>query len=160
MRKSYSKKVNEALKIFGCIAVCLLAGIIGALFTATGPNSWYTNLVKPSFNPPNWIFGPVWTTLYILMGIALYLAVKHKAGIKAIIVFAAQLLLNTFWTIIFFGFEKTGLALIEIVVLWAFILWTIMLFYKKSKAAAYLLIPYILWVTFAALLTLAIYILN
>jgi len=154
------KPYLEAAKIFGCIVLCLLAGIIGALFTTIGPGSWYTNLVKPSFNPPNWIFAPVWTTLYVLMGISLYLALKHKTGIRAILVFLVQLLLNTFWTIIFFGYGKTGLALIEILVMWAFILWTIILFYKKSKVAAYLLTPYLLWVTFATILTIAIFILN
>ena len=154
------KPYLEAVKIFGCIILCLLAGLIGTLFTTTGPNSWYSHLVKPSFNPPNWIFAPVWTILYILMGVSLYLALKNKIHIRARLVFLVQLLLNTFWTIIFFGFEKTGWALIEIIVLWAFILWTMILFYKKSKAATYLMIPYLLWVSFATILTLAIFILN
>jgi tryptophan-rich sensory protein len=150
----------EAAKVSGYILLCLLAGVIGSVFTTTGPGSWYAELTKPSFNPPNWIFGPVWTTLYILIGISLYLAIKNKVNLRAKLVFTAQLLLNTVWTILFFGFEKIGLALIEIIMLWAFILWNIILFYKKSKAAAYLLIPYLLWVSFATILTLAIYILN
>jgi len=155
-----NKRFLEAAKVCGCILLCLLAGIIGALFTTTSPGSWYANLVKPSFNPSNWIFAPVWTILYILMGISLYLAIKHKVGVRGTLVFIVQLLLNTFWTVLFFGFEKTGLALIEILVMWTFIFWTMKLFYKKSKTAAYLLIPYLLWVTFATILTLAIFMLN
>jgi len=154
------KSYLEAAKIFGFIIVCFLAGIIGGLFTTTTPGSWYANIIKPSFNPPNWIFAPVWTTLYILMGISLYLAVKHKVGAKPIIIFGIQLVLNTLWTIIFFGLQNTLAALLEIILLWIFILWTIKLFYKKSKAAAYLLLPYIIWVTFATVLTIAIYVLN
>jgi translocator protein len=161
MRKSRSKKiVIEILKIAGCIILCLLAGIIGALFTTTGPNSWYSQLNKPSFNPPNWIFGPVWTILYIMMGIALYLAIRKKVSKKAIIFFIAQLVLNTLWTIIFFGMHNLLIALIEIMILWIFILLTIIEFHKKSRAAAYLMIPYILWVSFATLLNIAICILN
>jgi len=155
-----SKEVLEMLKIAGAIVLCLLAGIIGSLFTVTGPASWYSQLIKPSFNPPNWIFAPVWTILYILMGIALYLAVKNKIGKKAIIIFASQLVLNALWTIIFFGMHNPFLAFMEIILLWIAILWTIIEFRKKSRAASYLLIPYILWVSFASILNLAIYFLN
>ncbi|MGV8141754.1 MAG: TspO/MBR family protein [Candidatus Woesearchaeota archaeon] len=151
---------SEALKILLFVIICLSAGFIGTIFTATGPDSWYSQIVKPSFNPPNWIFGPVWTTLYILMGISLYLAIKNKVGKNAIIIFAAQLILNTLWTIIFFGMQNPLLAFVEIILLWITILMTIILFYKKSKVAAYLMIPYILWVTFASVLTLSIHLLN
>lgn len=154
------KPIIEVLKILGLIAICLLAGVIGGLFTSTGPTSWYAQLHKPSFNPPNWIFAPVWTTLYILMGVSLYLALRNKVERKGIILFISQLIFNTLWTIIFFGLQNTLLALIEIIILLILILWTIISFHKKSKTAAYLLIPYLLWVTFAALLNLAIVILN
>lgn len=150
----------EALKLLGYVLLCMLAGIIGALFTTTGEGSWYSNVVKPSFNPPNWIFGPVWTTLYIMMGISLYLALKNDADRKAKVFFGIQLALNTLWTLIFFGLEMPLFAFIEIVILWIFILLTMMSFYRFSKTAAYLLAPYILWVTFASLLTLSIYVLN
>jgi translocator protein len=161
MPKTHSKyKFIEVLKLIGYVALSLLAGIIGALFTKTGPGSWYTQIIKPSFNPPNWIFGPVWTLLYILMGIALYLAIKNKIGKKGIILFASQLILNTLWTIIFFGMHNPLLAFIEIILLWITILMTILEFYKKSPAAAYLMIPYILWVSFASILNLTIHILN
>ena len=160
MSKSRSKKITTALKLLGCILVCLLAGIIGSLFTITGPNSWYTKLIKPSFNPPNWIFGPVWTILYILIGVSLYFAVKNKVGSKAIKIFAVQLLLNLLWSVLFFGLNNTLLASIEVVILLGFILWTIIAFYEKSKVSSYLLIPYVLWSSFATILTIAIFILN
>jgi len=142
------------------IVICLLAGAIGGLSTNTGPGTWYANIVKPSFNPPNWIFGPVWSTLYIMMGVSLYLAIKKNAGKTAFTIFGAQLILNTLWSIFFFGFESPGLALICIVALWLSILACIITFYKTSKTAAYLLVPYILWVSFATVLNAAIFILN
>ncbi|MGV8171113.1 MAG: TspO/MBR family protein [Candidatus Woesearchaeota archaeon] len=157
MRKS---RAFEALKLLGCILLSMAAGLIGMIFTKTGPDSWYAQLIKPSFNPPGWIFGPVWTTLYILMGIAFYLVLKYKDNRKAKILFISQLILNTLWTIIFFGMHNPLLAFIEIIILWVLILLTIIEFYKKSKIAAYLLIPYILWVSFASILTLAIHLLN
>jgi benzodiazapine receptor len=152
--------VPEFVKIIGYILICLMAGIIGALFTATGEGSWYSAINKPSFNPPNYLFGPVWTCLYVMMGISLYLVLKNKADKRAKIFFGAQLVLNTLWTLIFFGLEMPILAFVEIVVLWIAILFTIISFYKFSKVAAYLLIPYILWVSFASLLTLSIAIIN
>jgi tryptophan-rich sensory protein len=154
------KPFLEAAKILGYIVFCLLAGIIGGLFTTTGPDSWYSNLIKPSFNPPSWIFAPVWTTLYIMMGIALYLAVKNKTKILGKTLFITQLILNTLWAVLFFGFETPFWAFIEILLLWFVILWTMIEFYKKSKVATYWLIPYLLWVSFATILNLTIYILN
>jgi translocator protein len=152
--------INEILKCMGCIILTLLVGIIGSIFTKTGPGTWYSQLVKPSFNPPGWIFAPVWTILYILMGIALYLAIKNKVGSKAIKIFAIQLALNLLWSILFFGLNSTILASIEIIILLGFIIWTIKAFWKKSRTSSYLLIPYALWVTFATILTLTIYFLN
>jgi tryptophan-rich sensory protein len=153
-------KFKEFLKIIICIIICLSIGTIGALFTVTGPDSWYSNLTKPSFNPPNWIFGPVWTTLYILMGISLYLIIKNKIDYGEIKIFSIQLLLNLLWSVLFFGLENTLFAAIEIIILLAAIMWTIKIFYKKSKVAAYILIPYALWVSFATILTWMIYLLN
>jgi tryptophan-rich sensory protein len=160
MRKKTKRILTETFKLIGIIILCLLAGIIGSLFTQTGPDSWYAQLEKPTFNPPNWIFGPVWTTLYILIGISFYLALKNNIDNNAKKVFAIQLILNTLWTVVFFGLQRILLAVIVIILLWTAILVTIIKFYKKSHAAAYLLIPYILWVSFATLLTIAIHILN
>ena len=147
-------------KLAVCIILSLLAGVIGGLFTKTDAGSWYFAIAKPSFNPPNWVFGPVWTLLYILMGISLYLAISHGAKKKAKILFGTQLALNTLWSIIFFGMETPLLAFICIVMLWLAILLTIIEFWKTSRTAAYLLIPYICWVTFASALNIAIVLLN
>ncbi len=133
----------------------------GAYFTITGRGSWYQSIQKPAWNPPSWVFAPVWTTLYILMGVAFYLVWKSNASVKikrtAIIFFIIQLLLNFLWSYIFFGQHLIGVAVIEIVCLWLAILATIFAFSKISKLAAWLLVPYISWVSFAALLTYAIW---
>lgn len=152
------------IKLIVSIAVTNLAGLIGSLFTMDSVRTWYTTLQKPGFNPPNWVFGPVWTTLYVLMGISLYLVWSkgvETAGVKtALTLYGAQLLLNVLWSLIFFRMQQPFLALIEIIVLWAMILLTICAFYQISRPAAYLMIPYIIWVSFAAVLNFSIYWLN
>jgi benzodiazapine receptor len=119
---------------------------------------------KPSFNPPNWIFGPVWTTLYVLMGIAFWLVWKSNAEFsikkRAMTFFIIQLVLNFFWSILFFSFHQLGLALVEIILLWTFIVFSIISFFPISKTASYLLVPYVLWVSFASVLNFAIWKLN
>lgn len=146
------------------IAVCELAGIVGSVFTMPAIPGWYAGLAKPSFNPPNWIFGPVWTLLYAMMGLAAYLVYekgfKRPEVKKALAVFAAQLVMNTLWSIVFFGAHRILGAAVVIVLLWAMILATILLFHRISKAAAYLLVPYILWVSFATVLNASLYVLN
>lgn len=150
--------------LLGAILICEAAGLIGSVFTARSIPAWYAGIVKPSFNPPNWIFGPVWTALFVLMGIALYLV--WRQGVRrfpvkyALAVFGLQLALNVMWTVIFFGLHSPFLAAIEIVVLWLAILWTIAAFWNASRAAAYLLLPYLLWVSFAAVLNFSIWRLN
>lgn len=139
------------------------AGLIGSIFTFEAIPTWYATLNKPFFNPPNFIFGPVWTTLYTLMGVSLYLlwtAKESSIKDKALLYFYIQLGLNTLWSIIFFGFKNLEIALIEIVSLWIFILLTIITSYKVNKTAALLLIPYILWVSFASILNASIAYLN
>ncbi|OGS25025.1 MAG: TspO protein [Elusimicrobia bacterium RIFOXYB2_FULL_48_7] len=152
------------LKLIASIIVCQLAGIIGAYFTMPAIRTWYVTLNKPSFNPPNWIFGPVWTALYLLMGIALFLVWKKYDGSKgvkaALSVFFIQLFLNTTWSILFFGMRNPLAGLVEIAALWIAILLTILSFYKISKTAAVLLLPYILWVSFAAILNFYLWRLN
>ncbi|MBW6441818.1 tryptophan-rich sensory protein [Patescibacteria group bacterium] len=145
------------------IIICQLAGIIGSLFTTPAIRGWYTGITKPSFNPPNWLFAPVWTTLFVLMGISvsmIWLSEKNELRKKALVIFFIQLVLNTLWSIIFFGMENPMLAFYEIIILWFAILYTIILFWKIKKPAAILLIPYILWVSFAAVLNLSIALLN
>ena len=124
---------------------------------------WYATLNRPSFNPPNWIFGPVWTMLYILMGISLFMIWKQdmsKERNLAILVFMLQLLLNFGWSFIFFYFNMIGFALIEIILLWISILFMLLLFYKIKPIAAYINIPYLLWVSFATVLNGSYYFLN
>lgn len=156
--------MNKALKIIIAVALPLLAGAIGSAFTFTGIDSWYQTIAKPSFNPPNWIFGPVWTTLYILMGLAFYLiwqaGLKDKFNKDSFILFLVHLAINSLWSIVFFGLQNPGLAFLVIIVLWFMILILIMRFYKIDKRAAWLLIPYILWVSFASVLNFSIWQLN
>jgi tryptophan-rich sensory protein len=152
------------LKATISLALPQLAGLTGAAFTVTGAGSWYSTIKKPAWNPQGWLFGPVWTTLYILMGIALFIIWKSTANEKlkrtAIILWIVQLIFNFFWTIIFFYAQQVGYALVEIIILWLLILITIFLFARISKLAAWLLVPYISWVSFAAILTYAIWELN
>ncbi len=148
------------LKLVCAILLCELAGIIGAVFTTPSLDTWYATLPKPALNPPSWVFGPVWTMLYLLMGISLFLvwqqrAKNSKKTTPALIIFFTQLLLNTLWSVLFFGLHSPGLALIDIVLLWVAILFTIISFSRISRPAAYLLVPYILWVTFAIYLNAA-----
>jgi translocator protein len=162
-------KTNKITKIIIMILVAEIAGGIGSLFTTPAINSWYKTLIRPSISPPNWIFAPVWTTLFLLMGIAAgiiwnKLATLDEAGKKAVktalAVFTAQLFLNVLWSILFFGFHNPGASLIEIIFLWLAILWTIVAFWKISPRAGSLLIPYILWVSFASYLNYSFWILN
>ncbi len=152
----------KVAKLLVSIGVSLGAGAIGSFFTISSIPTWYVTLNKPIFSPPNWIFAPVWTTLYILMGISLYLVWISKSKLKqrGTTVFFIQLGLNVFWSLIFFGLKNPPAAFFEIIALWIAILLTIKTFYKISKLAGNLLIPYILWVTFAAALNAMIVLLN
>lgn len=156
--------MSNTLKLVIAILIPLLVGATSGFFTATGVDSWYQTILKPSWNPPNWIFGPVWTTLYILMGIALFLVWKADTApeIKrlAIILFSLQLVLNFFWSFIFFNQHAIGWALVEILVMWLLILATIFAFANISRTAAWLLVPYISWVSFAAILNYTIWRMN
>ena len=151
------------LKLIISIISCELVGILGAFFTTKNIPIWFEGLKKPSFNPPNWIFGPVWFILYFIMGISFYL-IWNKSGevnIKIpVLFFILQLIFNFFWSVIFFGLKMPGLAFIDILVLSALILICIIVFYSISNTASYLLIPYFLWVCFASLLNYKIWTLN
>ena len=143
---------------------CELVGIVGGLSTASAIPTWYATLNKPFFSPPNWVFGPVWTMLYFLMGISFYLIWKQgwkkKKNREARAYFLAQLALNFIWTPIFFGLKSPFIALFIIIALWILIVLTIKKMYPVSKTASYLLSPYLLWVSFATLLNAAIVFLN
>lgn len=156
-------KVN-IIKLIISILIAQLAGIIGSIFTSSSVSTWYQSLIKPDFTPPSWIFAPVWIILYLLMGIALYLiwskGFKNKHVRIAIYVFITQLILNSLWSFLFFGLKSPLYAFIEIIILWVIILINVILFYRISKISAYLLLPYILWVTFASVLNFTILLLN
>lgn len=180
--KLNSIKIDQAIKLLISIIICLLSGVLGGFFTAPAIENWYAGLNKPFFNPPNWIFGPVWTILYILMGISLYLVwinnfkvlnkgcrlgvwiekkLNKKLDKKSILsIFFIQLFLNIFWSVAFFGMQNPGLALVVLSLLWLAILSTSAVFYRVSKVSAYLLIPYLAWVSFAGILNLSIWIIN
>lgn len=151
------------IKFLVSILLPLSLGAIAGIVTAQAIPEWYAALNRPSFNPPNWIFGPVWTTLYILMGISLFLIWKQEPGKernRAILIFLFQLLLNFVWSFIFFYFKLMGFALIEIILLWISIVLMLILFYKIKPIASYINIPYLLWVTFATVLNASYYFLN
>jgi tryptophan-rich sensory protein len=156
--------VRNLSTLVAFVVLCELAGVIGSLFTISAIPTWYVALRKPWFTPPNWLFGPIWLTLYFLMGISIYLVFeskRNKAKEKpALWAFGIQLFLNVLWSILFFGMHYLLYGFIEIVLLWISIAVTIILFFKVSKAAAYLLLPYILWVTIAASLNYYVFILN
>jgi benzodiazapine receptor len=140
------------------------AGFLGSFFTISAIPDWYSALLKPSFNPPAWVFGPAWTVLYLLMGIAFYLVwEKYERGQKsrpAFFCFFVQIVLNALWSILFFGLRSPFAAFIEILLLWIFILLNIVFFSRVSRLAAWLLAPYLGWVSFAAFLNFQLYWLN
>jgi translocator protein len=149
-------------KLIVSIVLCLGVGAFSSYLTVSAIPTWYATLNKPFFNPPNFVFAPVWTTLYILMGISLYLLwiAKKKGKAKAIKLFLIQLAFNFSWSIVFFGLHNILLAFVEIIALWIFIMLTIRQSLLISKTSAYLLYPYVVWVSFALVLNLFIVILN
>jgi benzodiazapine receptor len=157
-------KKGDVFKLIVSIVVCQLAGVIGGFFTASSVNTWYASLTKPSFNPPNWLFSPVWITLYVLMGVALFLVWRQglrTEGVQgALYIFGVQLILNALWSIVFFGLKMPLAGFIVIVILWGFILISLMKFRKISKLAGILLVPYLLWVSFAGVLNFFLWYLN
>lgn len=142
------------------IVVCELVGISGSVFTVRAIPTWYARLKKPSFNPPSWIFGPVWTALYALQGFAVYLIFRVNGDGIAFDVFIVQLILNALWTPLFFGAKRLGAALAELIVLLICVVTTVVLFFGINTAAAWLMIPYALWVAFATILNYSIWQLN
>lgn len=154
---------SQIIKLVVSLILPLGVGAIAGIFTAKAVPEWYASLNQPSFSPPNWVFGPVWTILYILLGVSLFLIWKLDPGkgrMLAMFAFLLQLLLNFGWSFIFFYFKMIGFALFEIIILWMTIIIMLYLFYKIKPIAAYINFPYFLWVTFATLLNLGFYLLN
>lgn len=157
-------KLSKVLKLVVSLLVAELAGLIGSIFTVAAVSTWYPTLVKPVLNPPSWVFAPVWNLLFVLMGLAAWIIWKRGAEKREVRValsfFIIQLILNSLWSFIFFGLHNPAFAFIELIILWLAILATIISFAKVSRRAAYLLIPYILWVSFAGYLNYSIWRLN
>jgi len=158
-------KMNKITKILVTVAICLAVGYFSGIETRSAILDWYPTLVKPIFNPPNWIFAPVWSLLYVLMGVAAGLVwdrIAYESEIvqKALLIFIIQLGLNALWSYIFFGLHNPMLAGLEIILLWLMIYESYILFAKVNKIAGYLLIPYLAWVAFAAILNASIWWLN
>lgn len=156
--------MKQRIIILIALIIPQLAGAFGTLFTASAIPAWYATLVRPDIAPPNSVFGPVWTTLYLLMGLASYLVfrkgIEKKEVRVALGVYALQLVLNVLWSMVFFGLKDIGLALIVIALLWVGIVATMILFARVSKIAMLLLVPYLLWVSFATYLNYAFWTLN
>lgn len=155
--------MSKIIKFVISLIIPLLVGFGGSFFTRNSLQDWYTTLNKPVFNPPGWLFAPVWTLLYILMGVAFYLVWINNFGEKretTVGIYTLQLVLNLLWSVFFFGLKNPLLALVEIVILWVLILANIIVFSRVFKTAGRLLIPYLLWVSFAIVLNFAIFLLN
>jgi benzodiazapine receptor len=156
--------LNDIIKLVISILASLAAGGIGSLFTFKAIPTWYAGLKKPPYTPPNWAFGPVWTTLYILMGISVFLVWQNGLAINGVLLaftlFWIQLALNALWSVIFFGMKSKGGGVITIIVLWLLILATMITSFRVSGWAGALLVPYIVWVSIASYLNIGVWLLN
>jgi len=155
---------SDIIRLIVSILVCEGAGVIGSIFTVRAIPTWYTTLKKPAFTPPNQAFGPVWLTLYLLMGIAIFLVWRHglteSGALTAFIIFWVQLVVNILWSVVFFGFKSLVGGVVVIIILWILILATILSFWGVSNLAGGLLLPYIVWVSIASYLNVGIWRLN
>ncbi|WP_409415407.1 TspO/MBR family protein [Flavobacterium sp. PS2] len=157
--------MNKITRILAVVVTCLAIGYFSGIVTRTSVDTWYPTLIKPSFNPPNWVFAPAWSLLYFLMGVAAGLVwdrieYEKEAVKNALVFFAIQLALNALWSYLFFGLMNPLLALLEVFVLWLMIYETLLKFIKINKIAGYLLVPYLLWVSYATVLNASIWWLN
>ena len=154
---------RSALALLAFVAVCATAALVGSAFTEPSIPEWYGSLVKPSFTPPSWLFGPIWSVLYLAMAIAgwlVWLRHRNTAVALPLALFGGQLVLNALWSILFFGLQAPGIALVEILTLWAAIFATLLSFWKISTIAGWLFVPYLAWVSFATILNFEIWRLN
>jgi tryptophan-rich sensory protein len=153
----------DGLLLVGFLVVSLGVAVTASWFTIPNIPGWYASLEKPSWTPPNWLFGPVWTTLYLMMAVAAWLVARDRSastGRRALLFWGVQLVLNFFWSLLFFHWQRIDLALIDIVALWGMIVVTIVAFWRLNRLAALLLVPYLVWVSYATALNFAIYGMN
>jgi len=157
-------RTTNVFRLVVAILVCQLAGIVGSVFTRASIPTWYQALQKPAFTPANWLFAPVWTMLFLLMGVSLYLiwreGLAERQARIAVSIFGTQLVLNIFWSFLFFKLQSPIYGFVEIVILWLAILLTVIYFLRISRTASLLLLPYLFWVSFAAVLNFYIMKLN
>jgi translocator protein len=156
-------QARSALALLAFMAACFGAALVGSAFTAPLVPEWYEGLVKPSFTPPSWLFGPVWSVLYLAMAIAGWLVWRRQresSTTLALALFGGQLVLNVLWSVLFFGLQAPGIALIEILTLWVVILATLLSLWRISPIAGWLFVPYLAWVSFASILNFEIWRLN
>ena len=154
---------RSALALLAFVAACFGAALVGSTFTTPSVPEWYGSLVKPSFTPPNWLFGPVWSMLYLAMAIAGWLVWRRQRESSTTLplaLFGGQLVLNVLWSILFFGLQAPGIALVEILILWAAIFATLLSFWRISTIAGWLFVPYLAWVFFATILNFEIWRFN
>lgn len=164
MKAETGSRLQKVGQLTGSLALPLLVGGAGGWATTQGVREWYPTLVKPFFNPPAWVFGPVWTLLYLMMGVAFFLvwrrARRSPTAHRAMAAYGGQLFLNLLWSFLFFWFRSPGWALIEILALLSVLAWTTRLFFRESRTAGWLMTPYLVWVTFASILNASIWFLN
>ena len=151
---------NKYLSLFLILLITFIASAIGGFTTASFKEPWYSEIILPSFNPPSWVFGPVWTILYVFMSVAAWSTWKKTLDKKILLIYFVHLFFNAIWSIIFFGFHKIGLALIDLVIIISFIILLMKIYYKNNLISFYLIIPYFLWSSYALILNTSIYFLN
>ena len=151
---------KKYLSLVLILLTTFIASGIGSVTVTSFKEPWYSEIILPSFNPPSWVFGPVWTTLYIFMSVAVWSAWKKTLNKKILLVYFIHLFFNAIWSIIFFGFHKIGLALIDLIIILAFIIILMKIYLKENKFSFYLMVPYFLWSGYALILNTSIFFLN
>ena len=151
---------NKYISLALILLVTFLAYGIGGFVTSSFKEPWYSQIILPTFNPPSWVFGPVWTLLYIFMSVAVWIAWKKTSNKKILQVYFVHLFFNSIWSVIFFGFHQIFIALIDLVIILAFIIWLMKIYYQVSKISFLLMIPYLLWSSYALILNTTIFYLN
>ena len=151
---------NKYLSLGLILLVTFLASGIGGFVTSSFKEPWYSEIILPSFNPPSWVFGPVWTTLYILMSIAAWSAWNKTSDKKLLQIYFVHLFFNAIWSVIFFGFHNIGLALIDLIIIWSFIIILMKIYFTENRTSFYLIVPYFLWSSYALMLNTSIFLLN
>ena len=151
---------NKYLSLIVIILITFLASAIGGVVTSIYKEPWYSQIIQPSFSPPSWVFGPVWTTLYLLMSLAVWLSWLSQKDKKTLKIYFIHIFFNAIWSVIFFGFHQISIALFDLVIILFFILWLMRIYYKSNKLSFLLMIPYLLWSSYALLLNTSIFYLN